>query len=409
MSQPQRNYNKNLDNLQQKIISNECPYYEKVPGGYRESYQVIRCQSHLSDIEKLIYDELVYYYQKGEKTLTAFPKQKTLARKLGKSITSISRGLRKLEEHELIRIQQRPNISGKRREYVLLKYPLKIIDNYFCLLEAELKSADKEKIQEKKREQIERAKSKFEDRIYELASSIPEIGNSIYESESLKQILTQVKSSNSEPSAVPANSSINHSYLSVYTNHPGPRNVSDIRNVEKESENSNNPDDDPKNKKAKDDINQRTPEIEDSSRDKGTNSNTDSNTRDNVSSNKACAPHQGTSAVQSPYEQFWFKFAQIYKVKFDETLPKRIPSQEYPVLKKIFDEHTEAERIDGLQKFRQNGNELKHRKGYMKYVHKCIHTAIKPERQEREKPFDPAVEAAKLRFQGRKEKINGRK
>lgn len=402
------NHNKSPNNLQQEIITNECPFYENVPGGYRESYQIIRCQPHLSDVEKLVYDELVYYYQKSGKNQVAFPKQKTIARKLGKSRTSITKALKKLKEHKLIDIRPKKG-PGRRRQYVLLKYPLKVFDNYLCMLETELSKAKTEAEVERKREQIERAKSNVRNRTFGIELSTCEIERSTCEIERLKQILTQAKSSNSEPSAVPANSSINHSYLSVYTNHPGPRNVFDIRNVEKESENSNNPDDDPKNKKAKDDINQRTPEIEDSSRDKGTNSNTDSNTRDNVSSNKACAPHQGTSAVQSPYEQFWFKFAQIYKVKFDETLPKRIPSQEYPVLKKIFDEHTEAERIDGLQKFRQNGNELKHRKGYMKYVHKCIHTAIKPERQEREKPFDPAVEAAKLRFQGRKEKINGRK
>lgn len=333
-----------------------------------------------------------------------------MARKLGKSRTSITKALKKLKEHKLIDIRPKKG-PGRRRQYVLLKYPLKVFDNYLYMLETELSKAKTEAEVERKREQIERAKSNVRNRTFEIELSTCEIERSTFESEHLNQILTQLKSANSEPSDAPADSSINHSYLSVYTNHPGPSNVSDTRNEKLESENSDHPDDDQKDKKTEktsSDISQRTPEIEDSSRDKGTDSNTDSNAPDDVSSNKACAPHQGTPAVESPYEQFWLKFAQIYKVKFDETLPKRIPSQEYPFLKKIFDEHTEIERTAGLQRFRQNGNKLKQKKGYMKYLHECIHTAIKPKRKSDNQPFDPAVEAAKLRFQARKEKLNGK-
>lgn len=161
-----QDYNNNQSEKQDKInrISNENPFYETVPGGYRESYLIIRCQPHLSSAEKLLYDELVYYYtQSGQNDRdTAYPSQSALARKLGVSVSAVSQILKKLEKNELILICDRKDAPGRSKEYILLEYPLEIWNNYFRLLETELEKAKTSKKKAQKEKAIETAAKKLQ-------------------------------------------------------------------------------------------------------------------------------------------------------------------------------------------------------------------------------------------------------
>lgn len=158
MSNQNDNSNQEQNQDKKNYISNENPLYETVPGGYRESYIIIRCQPNLSAAEKILYDELVFYYTESGKhhNETAYPSQRTLARKLGISRSAVNQTLGKLANHELIEVRDRKNAQGK--EYVLLNYPIWIWNEFFLMLEYELEHSQNKK---KKQRAIEIAKSKM--------------------------------------------------------------------------------------------------------------------------------------------------------------------------------------------------------------------------------------------------------
>lgn len=243
-SNPQQNNNPNLRKLQEKItISNLNPLYKQVPGYYRESYKIIRCQIQLTSTDKLVYDEILYYFQESGKHgyEAAIPSQKTIANNIGCSVRSVRRSLKNLEKEKLITINNRKGVWGNHKEYIIQPFPPKVWESYlqheknnlnrmkdYGKSEYEIKA--KENLIREIQDFFEAAKLSCEQKenpktdkmsVLENGQSVPfKSGQNVrIEADKVSVLEGDSKASYHQPSDAEKSAPINQSYLSEYNNH----------------------------------------------------------------------------------------------------------------------------------------------------------------------------------------------
>lgn len=436
-----KNDNINKDFLQDEInaISNENPFYETVPGGYRESYQIIRCQPHLSSAEKLLYDELVYYYTQSGKNgqSTAYPSQRTLARKLGISRSAVWQLLKRLSFHKLIRIQDRKSTQGK--EYVLLEYPLRVWNNYFRLLETELSKARTETEKERKKQALEVAKKKLQlqrnfQHVRILTSPLEFLRGTLENLTDTLENLTvgqnsQGSNADDKSDCETASGPINQNELSESINHHHARsNVNvGIGQGDKRDNNPTNSDDDIKNNNIQKPSQSKSAgeEKKDLSGDDKSKNCTQKTKHTKVDKPKASSEDERqnptTSDPSAPpshpdeheaEERLWQKFRQrSLEIDPEDAPPAELPKKQYSIAQAICARYSEEQISAGLDRAFSSGETIQS----LRYVAKCIKTFLKEQRKEQQRQelgferkkaevVDPAVEAARIKFRKRREK-----